>query len=231
MSALRMPPYGEAMPRSRVGELACGAYAVEHRARLADADEIGVHALPAEAGVIGCGDDEAATQHLVDTGDGPRQIRQQRRRALLRDARRRMRPGDDVALHPRRRRIGKQHRAGDGDGLAVHSRRAIDDAVGAGVVDRAADLRPHAQDGTGLGGDDLVAADIAERIAGAGLQGNGKQERGDEADGGKPSPHSLACIPRTKEVSPLRRSRRSRSAVRMAVSPSIDVGRSVLTMT
>ncbi len=139
-----------------------------------------MHALPAEAGVVGGGNDEAAIEHVLDAGNGTRQIRQQRRCAFLDDTRGRVRPSDDVALSTRRGFFPEQHRAGHGDGLAVEPRRAVEDAIGRGVLDRAAYLRPHAQDGARLGGGDLVAADVAERVAGTWLHRHREEQCGEE---------------------------------------------------
>jgi hypothetical protein len=68
-----------------------------------------------------------------------------------------MRPGDDVAPLPRRRCVRKEDRAGDGDCLVVEAGRAIEDAIGLGVGERAADLRPYPQDVARFGGADLGA--------------------------------------------------------------------------
>src|SRR4029079_5795046 len=108
-------------------------------------------------------------------------------------------------------------------------RRAVEDAVGGRVLDGAANLRPHAQDRARFGGDDFVTADVTERIPRTRLHRDDEEQCGEE--GSALGHHSLACIPRTKAVRPLRRSRRSRSAARMAVRPSIEVGRAGLTMT
>ena len=75
----------------------------------------------------------------------------------------------------------------------------------------------------------FVAADVTERIPRTRLHRDDEEQCGEE--GSALAHHSLACIPRTKAVRPLRRSRRNRSAARMAVRPSIEVGRAVLTMT
>jgi hypothetical protein len=69
-----------------------------------------VHALAAEPGIVGGGDDEAAVEYFLDAGNGAREIGQQCRRALLDDSRGRVCPGDDVALAVRCRCRRDEHR-------------------------------------------------------------------------------------------------------------------------
>jgi hypothetical protein len=164
-------PDGETVAGCRIGKLACGTHGIEHGARFAHPDEVGMHPLPAEAHVVGSGDDEAAIEHVLDAGNGTRQIRQQRRCTFLDDTRGRVRPSDDVALSTRRGFFPEQHRAGHRDGLSVEPRRSVEDAIGRGVLDRATYLRPHAQDGARLRGGDLMAADVAERSPAPGCTG------------------------------------------------------------
>src|SRR5680860_268755 len=92
-----MAPYGEAIGSAAVAEMLRGAHGVQHRAPRALADQVRVDAGSAETGIVGGDDHVACAQHVPQVPDQPGPVRIQRWRAIRCDARRRVRPSDDIA--------------------------------------------------------------------------------------------------------------------------------------
>ena len=157
MAALAVAPHREAVRRAGIRQRARGAHQIEHGASLADADQIGVDPRRAEAGIVGGDHHVVLGQHLRQPPDHAVIVGHERRRAGLDHAAGGMGPGDHVAAAGWGRPRGEMNGAGDLDGLAVQSGRAIEDAEGFAVAGAAAVERPDPDDRSRLPRPKLLA--------------------------------------------------------------------------
>ena len=143
LAALGVAPGDEL--RAGIGrELARGPDGIEDGLPFAAADQVRMRPGGPKPRIVGGDDDVAARDQIGEVGDGGVDFRAaQGGRAALRDARRRVRPGDDRAPAGGRLPQRHDHDAGDGDPLAVDARRGVEQLPGARAGGRRGDrFRP-----------------------------------------------------------------------------------------